>query len=81
MAGRVSKVSYLLLSGGASHRDISDLIFEGGRPILVFEWSGSPGSKYPRLFVRLDQSQLREFEGGDADYLYDGPVMDPLPRR
>ena len=81
MAGRVYKVSHILLSGGTSRRAISDLIFEGDRPILVFEWSSSQGSKYPRLFARLDKSQLREFEGRDADYLYDGPVIDPLPRR
>src|SRR6266545_6624032 len=44
MVGRVYKVSHILLSGGTSHRAISDLIFKGDRPILVFEWSSSPGS-------------------------------------
>ena len=81
IAGGVYKVQHVLLSGGVSHRAISDLIFEGDAPILVFEWGGSPGSEYPRLFARLDKSQLREFPGGDADYQYGGPVVDPQPGR
>ena len=79
MADRVYKVRHVLLSGSISQRTMSDLIFEGDAPILVFEWGGSLGSKYPRLFAKLDRSRLREFPGGDADYIYSGPVVDPLP--
>ena len=59
----VYRVMHSLVRGGVRYICESDLIFKDGRPFVVLEWAGSPGTLYPDRALALDPARLREGSG------------------
>jgi len=54
-----------------------DLIFDGGQPTLVIEWSGKPGCSNPTVAVPLNPSKLQAPASAEQPYTYQDPITDP----
>ena len=56
---------------------IVDLVFDGKQPVAVLAWEGKGRYRRPKVRINLDAARLIQHDDADADYLYDGYIVDP----
>ena len=78
--GKVHRVRHTLTRRGRPSYDhhISDLIFVDGAPTIVIELKVRSDGDLPLVTVPLDPQKLHLL-GGQAEYIYEDPIVDPRP--
>jgi len=70
------KVIHRHRMGRRSSRQVSELVFIGGRAKAVLEWVNMAGDRCP-LYIELDAQRVRKLQGVPRTYVYDGETSDP----